>query len=497
MKPSVSAPDTMHHIPLEAMQAIETLHNFLDHFDSGNLFNSTDPVHYRKLRKNLLAALSTLLVWDRPLLETTLGCLWPYNAFRKRAAEFEKLALNHNHAWVRRQAKLFLALLPFPGQWQWLLQFEKQPLPDPEIKALLHSEKLKIHAKLMGKKQKRFKLRHFCQVLKKPRLPDEKGVLRIFSLPYLLINPHLLQALNRFYVFYIEPPMGIVYRHTWWRYFSNLEDPCLFGVGSEEDALFLGGQPGIITTDLAHGDFLDHTADVNLTSKAAYDIVFNATFDDMPRKRHTLMLELLRHPLLSSKNALFLGRGNKKNIDAFKQQIAENHLTERVTVLSNLRRSEIPDQLARCRIGVHLSLYENACRGIYEFFRSDRACVISSSMGGMNQNIFHDRTGMAVPDSKLPETISRVLQHAGEFSPRAWFLNHSGSDNSTRKLNQCLKILFERQGYEWKEDIVPLTSSGASRYLHLSDYMKFRPEFEWILSCFERHIHLPISLTIE
>ncbi len=94
------------------------------------------------------------------------------------------------------------------------------------------------------------------------------------------------------------------------RVYSNLADPVLFGVGSEEDGAFLSSQPGILTTPLAHGDYLTEMPkpDSKLTSgkpgegsdgfdrKEKYDIIFNNTFDEMDRKRHLFMLDLMLHP---------------------------------------------------------------------------------------------------------------------------------------------------------------------------------------------------------
>ena len=226
-------------------------------------------------------------------------------------------------------------------------------------------------------------------------------------------------------------------------------------------------------------------------------MVFNATFDDMPRKRHELLLRLLLHPDLLDLKALFLGRGRPSNVDKFAAKVRELGLDSRVTIMANLRRSEVPLQLNRCKMGVHLSLYENACRSIYEFFRADLPCVVSSSMGGMNLSLFNAKTGKAVGENDLPEAIAFVLKHRQEFRPREWFVEHSGSINSTRMLNSALRTYFTCWGYEWRQDIVPLVSSGANRYRNAADYQKFRPEFEWLLELMNSHKRSPLNLSIE
>ena len=476
---------------------IRRLEDFFELVDSGTLFDSTDPIYFRRLRDDVCDALVELLVWQRPFLEAARGLNWPYEAFRKRLSFFETSAQEKSDPFSRKQAYLFLARLPFPGQWKWLARAQHNFGTDPEIKALLKLEYQRIERKLKKKKHTQYMLRHFCQILKKPGLPEAKGVLRIFSLPYLFVNPELLEALNRLYFLYVEPPWGVVFRHAWLRPFAGLEDPTLFGLNGEEDAAFLSSQPGILTTSLAHADFLEDDTSLDLDKEKRFDIIFNSTFDDMPRKRHAVMLALLQHSLLRRTTALFIGTGDPGNVDAFEQQVQASGLSKRVTVRHNLLRRNVPGHLAQCKIGVQISLHENGCRSIYEFLRSDLPCVISTSMAGVNPAIINSRTGIAAPDRDLARAILQALEKRQKFRPRHWFIAHSGSANSSRMLNEQLKEIFFERGYSWQEDIVPLASSGANRYTDATHYERFRPQFEELLKIFQNHSHLPIPLGVD
>jgi glycosyltransferase involved in cell wall biosynthesis len=476
---------------------ISILEQFFKRVDSGTLFDSTDSTYYRRLRNEICDALIQLLMWQRSFLEAEKGLDWPYEGFRKRISFFEKPARENTEPFIQKQACLFLARLPFPRQWRWLAQAHKNFGADSEIKALLKLEKQRIEEKLDKKKQKQYMLRHFCQILKKPRLPEEKGILRIFSLPYLFVNPELLKALNRLYFLYVEPPWGVVFRHAWLRFFADLADPTLFGLNGEEDAAFLRSQPGILTTSLAHADFMEEDQALDFDEEKQFDLMFNATFDDMPRKRHAYMLELLQHPLLNQTTALFIGRGERGNVDAFKRQLQSAGLSSRVTVKDNLLRQEVPAHLAQCKVGVQISLHENGCRSIYEFLRSNLPCVISTSMAGVNPVIINSQTGIAAPDRDLARAISKALQEREKFTPRDWFLMHSGSTNSSRLLNGQLKAIFIERGYLWQEDILPLGSSGANRYVGNAHYAHMRSEFEKLLKIFHEHDHLPIPLDVD
>ncbi len=479
-------------------EEIDKLEYFFSLIDSSKLFEHTDPAFFIRLRNETWDALVKVLFWGRPLLEFLRGFDWPYNALKKRVRNIEYFAQKGEDPFIKMQARLFLTLLPFPGQWKWLIKAERKPSYNDEIDRFLTLEQQKIQAKIDGKRQKQFKLRHFCQILKKPRMPPEKGVLRIFSIPYFFsINSELLKELSRRYFLYVEPSAGIIFRHTWWRSFSKLKDPCLFGVSSEEDAAFIQSQPGTLTTHLAHGDFLENKVEVDGSKDKDFDIVFNATFDEVPRKRHQFLLKLMKHPLLHHTKVLSLGLGKEENVEKFRQQIHQEGLADRATVMFNLRRIDVPKILDRCRMGVHLALHENGCRCIYEFFRSDLPCVISSSTAGVNMEIFNPRTGLAVPDKDLPETISHVLINRKDYDPRGWFLEHSGSYHSTNRLNEQLKGIFQSLGYEWSDDIVPLGSSGANRYIDSSHYARFRYEFEKLLECFQNFSHSPIDLSLD
>ena len=477
-------------------QAVETLDYFFDRMDSRRLFDRDNPVYLSNLRQRVRRALFTLLLDYRPRLETARGLAWPYDALKRHRPFLDAVAMDGNDAHEREQARLFLALLPFPGQWKRLLSFENQDERPPEIESLLAEERRKIDAKLAKKQQKTFKLRHFCQVLKVPRLPSEKGILRIFSLPYLFSVPGLLKRLAKRYFIYMEPPWGVLARHAWLRVFSALEDPCLIGAGGREDCEFLETQTGIIAVPLAHGDYLEEDGTIPLTAKKTFDIVFNGLFDDMPRKRHEVLLNMLCRPELMGLTTLFIGRGAPDDVAAFRQKVAARGLKGRITVHDNLPRCDVPGYLARCRMGVQLSLHENVCRSIYEFFRSDIPCLVSSSMAGFNFDLITPQTGLLAADEALPGAILDILHHIERFEPRQWFLRHSGSMNASRQLNDRLREIFDQLGYSWHEDIVPLGSSGPNRYVDPDHYRRFLPEFANLLNVF-RQFPLPVRIEPE
>ncbi len=484
--------------------ALNLLETFEEALETGALWVGKTPAEHRSLRRNLWQALDALTVRHRPRLEAGPGLDFPYAWMRRTSLFLTSCAAEDPNPSVREQARLYLTLLPYSGQWRRLEACrmaafgQREPSTgapvlrangsgsaqsfelDAEITAFFQKERQKLHRKLREKSDRIFKVRHFIQVLKKPKKDGEKGVLRLFSLPYLLTDKELLSRISRRFIFFVEPPMGVVWRHSWWRLFCGLHDPCLFGVGGPEDAAFLKTQGGAVPIPLAHGDFLEDLNPVLEDGPKHFDIVFNATFDDMERKRHGLMLDLLNRPELSKKTALFVGRGSPDNVALFQKEIEIRSLKSRVVVAANVRRADIPGLLARCRLGVHLSLYENACRAVMEYFRSNLPCVVSSSMAGMRPEIFNEETGAAVPDARLAETIAEALENIPFHAPRRWFVRESGSRVSSARLNALVKGFFLERGMPWTEDMVRLTSSGASRYASADDEARFRDEHVWV-----------------
>jgi len=491
LKPDWLDPEIVESSPISVMEA------FYQWVDSGNLFKVSDPSVFQVIRSTISGLLIRLLVQDRPILESVRSIRWPYQGFIERKALFEKMASGNDGTFLTHQAVLFLALLPFPGQWQWLFKAEQEFGEDPEIHAFLTAERKKIEEKISKKRQKEYKLHNFCQILKKSRLPREKGIIRIFSLAYLFAQPRILRELSKRYLIYIEPAAGVFFRHTWWRFLTILDDPCLIGAACEEDRAYLNSQNGILTTHLAHSDYIEDSETEGSGHQKRFDVVFNGTYDEMDRKRHLFMLSLLRHPLLQHKTVLFMGRGKNENIERFKQQVRLNRMDERITVMANIRRKEVPKYLAECRVGVHLALHENGPRCIYEFFRAGIPCIVSACTAGVNFEHFNSRTGIVAKDKDIPLAICEALQSGHQFAPRKWFLEESGSLNSTRILNRQFQEIFQSRGYEWTEDIVPLGSSGASRYVDSGHYDYFRPEFEHLFETLNQKRLLPIAIVLE
>jgi hypothetical protein len=477
---------------ISPLAKLNQLRSFLARVDEGALFDD-DPQYYSARRRELGQAVIDLLLHHRPFLEEETGLLWPYRELAKRVDCLADWVRQGQTPLIRKEARLFHAFLPFPGQWRALLTAGRELEDDPELKAFLLAEQGKITDKIRGKQVGEYRLRHCCQILKRPNLPREKGILRIFSRPYLFADAGLLQRVNRLYIVYMEPPWAVLARHPWLRAYAQMEDPAVIGVGGREDEAFLAGQSGIVTTRLAHGDFLEE-GDAPAEGKKEFDLVFNGTFDEMERKRHVFLLDLLSRPPLDNLTALFLGRGSAGNIDIFRQRVKERGLDDRVTLLTNLRRREVPEHLARCRVGVLTSQNENGCRSVYEYLRADLPCVVSSSMAGLNFDLITQETGMAVSDGQLPNALRYVLQRRESFSPRAWFLRHSGSRLSSLRLNGEMKNLFRRLGYDWREDIVPLRGSGATRYLDETGFQLFRDEFERLLAILQPCCPVRLSL---
>ncbi|MFP4584526.1 MAG: glycosyltransferase [Desulfococcaceae bacterium] len=470
---------------------LQIVEQFLEDLDAGRLFSDPDPA---RRRTEFRRAWIDLLVWDRPRLEAGGGLAWPYDALSRRRDALEEMAATDDLG-SNGQARRTLGLLPFPGGWKWTRRIVREMAGDPEVRAFVDDEDRRIRAKIAKKDQKSFKLRHFCQVLKSSVSPDEPGVLRIFSLPYAFARRPLLEALSRHYILYVEPPWGVLARHAWLRKFCELERPVLFGLAGAEDRAFLASQPGLAVTALCHGDFLEDEA-VPPRESPEFDLIFNATFDDMPRKRHDFFLTLLGDSRLQNVRALCIGRGEMDRVGQFEEKVRTRGLSERVAVRANLPRREVPELLARCRAGVQVSLHENGPRAIYECLRSDLPVVLSSCTAGVDFDTFQPPAGRVAPDAELADAIREALDKPDRFRPAETFRKRTGSEKASEMLNSELRELSESRGLKWTRNIVRLGSSGASRYVREEDLARFRPEFQTLLTLF-REKGMPLRLRPE
>ena len=95
------------------------LKRFLARIDDGTVFADDG----RALRGEVRESFINLLLHHRPFLEEETGPVLALPGTGKASTDLmESDARQGKTAFLRQQAQLFLALLPFPGQWQWLTQ---------------------------------------------------------------------------------------------------------------------------------------------------------------------------------------------------------------------------------------------------------------------------------------------------------------------------------------------------------------------------------------
>ena len=137
------------------MVSIELLDEFAGLADSGRLFSSNNKAWYYRFRLRLKKTLGELIYWHRPELERLKGIDWAYSIFRDRLALLEGHAQSDDN-FESMQARLFLALLPFPHQWSWLERMTTDCGIEPEIENFLRQERRIVQKKIQKKRYKKF-----------------------------------------------------------------------------------------------------------------------------------------------------------------------------------------------------------------------------------------------------------------------------------------------------------------------------------------------------
>jgi hypothetical protein len=87
-------------------------------------------------------------------------------------------------------------------------------------------------------------------------------------------------------------------------------------------------------------------------------------------------------------------------------------------------------------------------------------------------------TGLLADEDELSEAINHVLNHRDDFDPRGWAQANAGYLNATRKINDALKEMAQKQGLPWTRDIAAKKSAPNLRYAQPGLYQELATEYE-------------------
>jgi glycosyltransferase involved in cell wall biosynthesis len=141
-----------------------------------------------------------------------------------------------------------------------------------------------------------------------------------------------------------------------------------------------------------------------LTDGVDRPVVFTAARLD-PQKG----LDVLIAAAVDVPEALFVIAGDGRERGDLEAAIVERGVEDRVVLLGH--RDDIPSLLAACDVFALPSLYEGSSLAVLEAMSAGKA-VIASRIGGTNELIVHEESGLLVPPSDpaaLSEAVRRLL----------------------------------------------------------------------------------------
>jgi glycosyltransferase involved in cell wall biosynthesis len=158
---------------------------------------------------------------------------------------------------------------------------------------------------------------------------------------------------------------------------------------------------GVRVEPMQHGD---PAARRNLTGDVDRPIVLTAARLDPQKGLDTLIRAAADVP-----EARFVIAGDGRERADLQAAIVERGLEDRVVLLGH--RNDIPSLLAACDVFVLPSLYEGSSLAVLEAMSAGKA-VIASRIGGTDELIVHEESGLLIPPSDpdaLSEAVRRLL----------------------------------------------------------------------------------------
>lgn len=214
-----------------------------------------------------------------------------------------------------------------------------------------------------------------------------------------------------------------------------------------------------------------------------YDVVMVANW--APHKRHALLFHALEKIHDRAIRVLLIGFPWAGRTADDVRRAATSIRNSRVTVdvLESLPADEVARHVSECRAFVFLSKKEGDNKALVEAMFTDVPVVVyEHSIGGATSRV-NDATGLLTSEDALADRIRHVLDHPERFSPRRWALDHTGSANATRLLDDAIRRVMHGAGQSYREGIVEKTNSPNLAYKDPGVRSRFAADYDYLATC--------------
>jgi len=323
-------------------------------------------------------------------------------------------------------------------------------------------------------------------IVLKSATDDEKGVIllkyaRTFSAVAALLD---LPKLMRRYTFVLEPCWAGYCDPAILMYVAR-GNPVLVQCFTAEDYAFIEhiGAP-LVPLHQGPADWVD--ADVFQPPPPGakrYDLVMVANWAQ--HKRHALLFEALAQIRDRDVRVLLCGFawGERTADDIRREAASMSNPRVSVEIREKVPQGELAGLVGSASVFLFLSRKEGDNKALVEaMFAGVPAIVYDATIGGARSRI-NPQTGVLASDAELAQKIRYMLEHHGEFTPRAWALEHTGAEVATAELDAALRVAVEGAGGRYTHGIVRKVNAPNLAYKNPAQRESFREDYEFVLAC--------------
>ena len=233
----------------------------------------------------------------------------------------------------------------------------------------------------------------------------------------------------------------------------------------------------LIKIKMVSADWMDIEMFVPVEEKKIYDTIMIASWQRL--KRHHVVFDGLKalRDYKPDFRACFVGVPAEMKLDDIQNMAKKRGILQHCDFFERIPPEKVARLLATSRMAIHFSDAEGVPRSTHEAWLCDVPIIVYKHNIGFRHTWITEQTGLSCDDAELPEAIRYILEHPGQFSPRAFLLERSGNVNAHRMLNEKLKEIALENGEPWTRDIVPKKNAPSLRYVNEEDRLEMEPHY--------------------
>lgn len=200
-----------------------------------------------------------------------------------------------------------------------------------------------------------------------------------------------------------------------------------------------------------------------------YDLIMVANW--AKHKNHRKLWAALEHVRHKPISVVLVGVdwGGRTGEDVLAEMREYNLPYVSVELKTNIPARDVAMYLGKSKAFLLLSEKEGSNRAIVEALFANTPAILYEDFVGGAKNKVNPQTGVLASFEGLAAAIDDVLDRHTAFTPRQWALQHTGSRNTTAKLNSLLRTIAEARGETWNVGIVEKVNNPNFNYRRPAD----------------------------